>query len=60
MCPNECPGLHEVYGEEFNKLYETYEKEGKGTYLKFLIFNILICIKKKGEKLSKLDNYGMK
>lgn len=29
MCPNECPGLHEVWGEEFEKLYEGYEKEGR-------------------------------
>ena len=21
MCPNECPGLHEVWGEEFEALY---------------------------------------
>ncbi len=21
MCPHECPGLYEVWGEEFNKLY---------------------------------------
>ncbi|HJN54001.1 MAG TPA: ribonucleoside-diphosphate reductase subunit alpha, partial [Flavobacteriaceae bacterium] len=30
MCPNECPGLCDVYGEEFEKLYAKYEKEGKG------------------------------
>ncbi|KAI7642683.1 Ribonucleoside-diphosphate reductase large, partial [Hortaea werneckii] len=30
MCPNECPGLADVYGEEFEALYEKYEKEGKG------------------------------
>ncbi|EPQ50976.1 hypothetical protein GLOTRDRAFT_81543 [Gloeophyllum trabeum ATCC 11539] len=30
MCPNEAPGLHEVYGEEFEKLYEKYENEGRG------------------------------
>lgn len=30
MCPNECPGLSECYGEEFEKLYEKYETEGKG------------------------------
>lgn len=30
MCPNECPGLHEVWGEEFEKLYTSYEKNGKG------------------------------
>lgn len=30
MCPNECPGLADVYGEEFDKLYEQYEREGRG------------------------------
>jgi len=30
MCPNECPGLSDVYGVEFEKLYEKYEAEGKG------------------------------
>ena len=30
MCPNECPGLADCYGEEFEKLYESYEKAGKG------------------------------
>jgi len=30
MCPNECPGLYECYGEEFEKLYESYEAQGKG------------------------------
>ena len=30
MCPNECPGLSELYGEEFESLYEKYEREGKG------------------------------
>lgn len=29
MCPNECPGLTEVYGEEFVALYEKYEADGK-------------------------------
>ena len=29
MCPNECPGLTECYGEEFDKLYQKYELEGK-------------------------------
>ncbi len=27
--PNEAPGLHECWGEEFERLYEKYEKEGK-------------------------------
>ncbi len=29
FCPNECPGLSEVYGDDFVKLYEKYEREGK-------------------------------
>lgn len=29
FCPNEAPGLHEHYGEEFERLYEKYESEGK-------------------------------
>ena len=30
MCPDECRGLADVYGDEFTKLYESYEKAGKG------------------------------
>jgi ribonucleoside-diphosphate reductase alpha chain len=30
MCPNECPGLYDVYGEAFEKMYTDYEKAGKG------------------------------
>ncbi|XP_046543704.1 LOW QUALITY PROTEIN: ribonucleoside-diphosphate reductase large subunit-like [Haliotis rubra] len=29
MCPHECPGLADVWGEEFKKLYEGYQKAGK-------------------------------
>jgi ribonucleoside-diphosphate reductase alpha subunit len=29
MCPNECPGLADVYGEDFERLYHKYESEGK-------------------------------
>jgi len=29
MCPHECPGLSDVYGEKFVELYEQYESEGK-------------------------------
>lgn len=29
MCPDECPGLTDVVGEEFDKLYEKYEAEGR-------------------------------
>ncbi|KOB89120.1 ribonucleoside-diphosphate reductase [Plasmodium falciparum Dd2] len=30
MCPNECPGLSETWGEEFEKLYTKYEEENMG------------------------------
>lgn len=30
MCPDECPGLSDVYGEAFETLYTFYENEGKG------------------------------
>jgi ribonucleoside-diphosphate reductase alpha chain len=30
MCPNECPGLYDVYGEEFEAMYTDYEFRGKG------------------------------
>lgn len=30
MCPNECPGLFNVHGDEFDALYTKYEAEGKG------------------------------
>ena len=29
MCPNESPGLQDVYGEEFNELYRTYVAQGR-------------------------------
>ncbi|SIN64792.1 ribonucleoside-diphosphate reductase subunit alpha [Algoriphagus halophilus] len=29
FCPNEAPGLSECHGEEFERLYEKYEKEGR-------------------------------
>jgi ribonucleoside-diphosphate reductase alpha subunit len=29
FCPNECPGLAEVYGDDFERLYEKYENDGK-------------------------------
>ena len=30
MCPDECPGLADCYGNDFKELYERYEREGKG------------------------------
>lgn len=29
FCPNEAPGLADCYGEEFERLYKKYEREGK-------------------------------
>jgi ribonucleoside-diphosphate reductase alpha subunit len=29
FCPHECPGLADVYGDEFKELYEKYEQDGK-------------------------------
>ena len=29
MCPNECPGLADCHGKEFEALYEKYEAEGR-------------------------------
>lgn len=29
MCPHECPGLQDTWGEDFVKLYEQYEQEGR-------------------------------
>ena len=34
MCPYQCPGLCDVYGEKFVELYQRYESEGK--YIKQL------------------------
>ena len=30
MCPHECPHLYDTYGEEFDRLYTSYEAAGKG------------------------------
>jgi ribonucleoside-diphosphate reductase alpha chain len=29
FCPDECRGLTDAYGDEFSKLYESYESQGK-------------------------------
>jgi ribonucleoside-diphosphate reductase alpha chain len=29
FCPNECPGLYDTYGGEFEALYHKYEQEGR-------------------------------
>jgi ribonucleoside-diphosphate reductase alpha chain len=71
MCPNECPGLADVYGDEFNALYTGYEQAGKGrTSIKAreLWFKILdaqmetgtpyICYKDAANKKSNQKNVG--
>ncbi|GAB2953289.1 ribonucleoside-diphosphate reductase subunit alpha [Hymenobacter coalescens] len=30
MCPHECPGLDTSWGEDFERLYQKYEREGRG------------------------------
>ena len=30
MCPHECPGLADVWGDKFEALYTKYEEEGRG------------------------------
>jgi len=30
MCPNECPDLYNVHGDEFDAMYLKYESEGRG------------------------------
>ena len=34
MCPDQCPGLSDVYGDNFKALYEKYEREGRGEKVK--------------------------
>lgn len=46
MCPDKCPGLNKVWGEEFEKLYTKYENEGKYKHqvkARKLFKHILIC-----------------
>ena len=30
MCPNECPGLSDCYGDRFKELYVQYENQNRG------------------------------
>ena len=41
MCPHQCPGLSDCWGEEFEKLYTTYEKEGR--YMK-QVSNMIVML----------------
>ena len=71
MCPDECPGLSDVYGDEFNRLYKSYEDAGKGrktVKARELWFQVLdaqmetgtpyLCYKDAANKKSNQKNLG--
>jgi hypothetical protein len=72
MCPDECPGLADVYGEEFEALYAKYEASGKGRVTikaRDLWFKVLdaqmetgtpyLCYKDSANKKSNQKNVGI-
>jgi len=71
MCPNECPGLADVYGQAFVDLYTKYEHAGKGratVKARELWFKVLdaqmetgtpyICYKDAANRKSNQQNVG--
>ena len=71
MCPDECPGLADVYGDEFKILYQNYEESGKGRKTmraRDLWFQVLdaqmetgtpyLCYKDAANKKSNQQNVG--
>lgn len=71
MCPDQCKGLSDVWGEEFNKLYSSYEQQGqfvKQVNAQDLWFKILesqietgvpyICYKDSVNRKSNQQNIG--
>jgi len=71
MCPDECPGLSDVYGDEFKELYTKYEESGKGrrsVKARELWFQVLdsqmetgtpyLCFKDAANKKSNQQNVG--
>jgi len=71
MCPDECPGLADVYGDDFNALYTQYESDSKGrrtVKARELWFQILdaqmetgtpyLCYKDAANKKSNQKNLG--
>jgi len=71
MCPDECPGLADVHGEEFEKLYKSYEtlKKGRATVqARDLWFKIMdaqmetgtpyLCYKDSANRKSNQKNLG--
>jgi ribonucleoside-diphosphate reductase alpha chain len=72
MCPDQCPGLADVYGDAFEELYTKYEKDGKGRVTmdaRKLWFQILdaqmetgtpyLCYKDAANKKSNQQNVGV-
>jgi ribonucleoside-diphosphate reductase alpha subunit len=72
MCPDECPGLADVYGDEFEALYAKYEASGKGRVTikaRDLWFKVLdaqmetgtpyLCYKDSANKKSNQKNVGI-
>lgn len=72
MCPNECPGLSDTYGDEFDTLYKKYELEKKYTkqipaqkiWFKILESQIesgqpYLCYKDAANKKSNQKNVGV-
>jgi len=72
MCPDECPGLADVYGDEFKELYTKYETSGKGrksVKARELWFQVLdsqmetgtpyLCYKDAANKKSNQQNVGV-
>ena len=72
MCPDECPGLADCYGDDFKVLYEEYEKNGRGRQTlraRDLWFKILdaqmetgtpyLCYKDAANKKSNQKNVGV-
>jgi ribonucleoside-diphosphate reductase alpha subunit len=72
MCPDECPGLADVYGDEFNELYKRYEEDNRGRKTmkaRKLWFQILdaqmetgtpyLCYKDAANKKSNQKNVGV-
>jgi ribonucleoside-diphosphate reductase alpha subunit len=71
MCPDECPGLADVYGDKFKDLYVKYEESGKGRKTmraRDLWFQVLdaqmetgtpyLCYKDAANKKSNQQNVG--